>query len=31
VPSSTGARHATVMGKIVPGANYARLMTRLYR
>ena len=31
VPSSTGARHATVMGKIVPGANYARLMARLYR
>lgn len=30
VPSSTGARHATVMGKIIPGANYARLMARLF-
>jgi anhydro-N-acetylmuramic acid kinase len=30
VPSSTGARHATVMGKIVPGANYVTLMERLF-
>jgi anhydro-N-acetylmuramic acid kinase len=30
VPSSTGARHATVMGKIVPGANYRALMARLF-
>ena len=30
VPSSTGARHATVMGKIVPGDNYAALMARLF-
>ena len=30
VPSSTGAHHATVMGKIVPGANYAALMAMLF-
>lgn len=30
VPSSTGARHATVMGKIVPGANYGAVMRRLF-
>ena len=29
VPSCTGARHAVVMGKIVPGANYAALMARI--
>jgi anhydro-N-acetylmuramic acid kinase len=26
VPSCTGANHAVVMGKVVPGANYRRLM-----
>ncbi len=31
VPSCTGAWHATVMGKIVPGRNYAALMRRLFR
>jgi len=30
VPSCTGARHATVMGKIVPGRNYTALMRRLF-
>lgn len=30
VPSSTGARHATCMGKIVPGANWASLLSRIY-
>jgi anhydro-N-acetylmuramic acid kinase len=30
MPSSTGARHATVMGKIVPGVNYRSLMARLF-
>ncbi len=30
IPSSTGARHATVMGKVVPGANFASLMARLH-
>ncbi|MCX5990680.1 MAG: anhydro-N-acetylmuramic acid kinase [Chloroflexi bacterium] len=30
VASSTGARHATVMGKIVPGSNYRSLMSRLF-
>jgi anhydro-N-acetylmuramic acid kinase len=29
VPSCTGARHSVVMGKIVPGANYRSLMTRI--
>ena len=28
VPSCTGAAHAVVMGKIVPGANYRSLLTR---
>jgi anhydro-N-acetylmuramic acid kinase len=28
VPSCTGASHAVVMGKVVPGANYRRLMQR---
>ncbi len=30
VASSTGARHATVMGKIVPGSNFRSLMSRLF-
>jgi anhydro-N-acetylmuramic acid kinase len=30
VPSCTGARRAVVMGKILPGANYAALMRRLF-
>ncbi len=30
VPSCTGARHAVVMGKIVPGANYATLMHKVF-
>jgi anhydro-N-acetylmuramic acid kinase len=29
IPSCTGASHAVVMGKIVPGANYRALMDRL--
>ena len=29
VPSCTGAAHATVMGKIVPGANYVDLMRKV--
>src|SRR5258708_19485228 len=29
VPSCTGATHAVVMGKLVPGANYRSLMTRV--
>jgi anhydro-N-acetylmuramic acid kinase len=29
VPSCTGATHAVVMGKIVPGANYRMLMARV--
>src|SRR6266567_7409920 len=28
VPSCTGATHAVVMGKLVPGANYRKLMQR---
>jgi anhydro-N-acetylmuramic acid kinase len=28
VPSGTGASHAVVMGKVVPGTNYRRLMER---
>jgi anhydro-N-acetylmuramic acid kinase len=28
VPSCTGATHAVVMGKVVPGANYRQLMQR---
>lgn len=31
VGSATGAKGAPVLGKIVPGANYARLMRRLHR
>jgi anhydro-N-acetylmuramic acid kinase len=31
VPSCTGASHAVVMGKVVPGANYRELMTRVAR
>jgi anhydro-N-acetylmuramic acid kinase len=30
LPSCTGARHAVVMGKIVPGRNYPTLMRRLF-
>jgi anhydro-N-acetylmuramic acid kinase len=30
VPSCTGAGHAVVMGKVVPGANYTSLMRRLF-
>jgi anhydro-N-acetylmuramic acid kinase len=30
VPACTGARHAVVMGKIVPGQNYGRLMASLF-
>jgi hypothetical protein len=29
VPSCTGATHAVVMGKVVPGANYRELMQRV--
>ena len=29
IPSCTGANHAVVMGKIVPGANYRLLMARV--
>src|SRR6202035_305124 len=29
VPSCTGASHAVVMGKVVPGANYRALMAQL--
>jgi 1,6-anhydro-N-acetylmuramate kinase len=31
IPSCTGAAHAVVMGKIVPGANYHALMSRVAR
>jgi anhydro-N-acetylmuramic acid kinase len=30
IPSCTGARRAVVLGKIVPGQNYASLMRRLF-
>jgi anhydro-N-acetylmuramic acid kinase len=30
VPACTGARQAVVMGKIVPGQNYGRLMASLF-
>jgi anhydro-N-acetylmuramic acid kinase len=30
LPSCTGAQHAVVMGKIVPGANFVPLMARLH-
>jgi anhydro-N-acetylmuramic acid kinase len=29
IPSCTGATHAVVMGKLVPGANYRSLMARV--
>jgi hypothetical protein len=28
VPSCTGAQHAVVMGKLVPGANYRQLLAQ---
>jgi anhydro-N-acetylmuramic acid kinase len=31
VPSATGARRPAILGKIVPGANWARLARALYR
>jgi anhydro-N-acetylmuramic acid kinase len=31
VPSATGARKAVVLGKIVPGANFTRLMKALHK
>jgi anhydro-N-acetylmuramic acid kinase len=30
VPSCTGASHAVVMGKIIPGANYTSLMRKVF-
>jgi hypothetical protein len=29
LPSCTGATHAVVMGKVVPGSNYRALMARV--
>jgi anhydro-N-acetylmuramic acid kinase len=29
VPSCTGARHSVVMGKVIPGANYRKLMRQV--
>jgi anhydro-N-acetylmuramic acid kinase len=29
IPSCTGADHPVVMGKLVPGANYRRLLERV--